>query len=452
MKIILTVCLLISFLNIHAQNSSIDTLHFGSDQYIGEVQNGKPNGKGKYYYTDGSLYDGNFKKGEYYGNGMVKWASGNSYSGEWKDSKMEGIGTKHWADGAVYTGEWKNDLCHGKGTIKYANGNSYTGDWKEDKMNGYGIMLYTDGGKYEGNWKSDEKDGNGMMTLASGYYKKGSFKNGYDDNVKYYNKTGNEVSYEEYRGNPKSGFDSVYYGKDKYIGNFENYQMNGKGIYIEDDGSKYEGDFVNGKYSGKGIKKWVSGDSYNGDWKDDKRDGIGTYTWANGETYTGSWENNTRNGEGTLKKTNGYYYTGKFKNGDAKNETYYTDKGEKTTFYLWNIEVKKLDFHTTASGIQYSTADMSEFTSKQTGLLGTFIIYSDADQFSKPHPNIFQIYGPGNINEQALFAKLVLKCNSYYKYSKYSWKPNQSQSTITKGWDLRAYTTKGNYTVDGEPY
>lgn len=441
MKLILTTTLLLLFQNIHAQKSGNDTLYFGGDKYIGEVQNGKANGKGKYYYIDGSLYEGNFKKGEYFGDGMVTWKSGSSYNGEWKDSKMEGIGTKHWADGAVYTGEWKNDLCHGKGTIKYANGDSYTGLWKEDKMNGFGTMIYTDGRRYEGNWKDDEKDGEGTVTLASGYYRKGTFKNGYDDKINYYNKIGNEVSYGEYKGNPKSGFDSVYYGKDKYIGNFANYQMHGKGTYIEEDGSKYEGDFVNGKYSGKGSKKWASGDSYDGDWKDDKRDGTGTYIWADGETYTGSWENNIRNGKGILKKANGYYYTGNFKNGNAKNETYYTDKGEKTTFYLWNIEVKKLNFHTAASGgIQNSYADMSEFTNVK----GCIIILHNNFM------NIFVVKGKTMISQSAIAAKCAaiagFKGGDNYEYE---WATEKScQAVIDKYRFKRSAECNGDFNLD----
>ena len=440
MKTLVTTILLFILTNVYAQNRLIDTLYFGGDKYIGEIENGKPNGKGKYYYAGGSLYEGNLKNGEYAGKGSIQWKNGNTYTGDWKDSKMDGFGTKKWGDGTVYTGDWKNDLCDGKGTIKYANGSSYDGDWKEDKMHGYGLRVYSDGAKYEGNWENDFREGEGKGSLASGYYRQGTFKNDDAEKVKYYNKNSTEVTFEEYRGNPKSGFDSVYYGKDKYVGYFDNYQMNGKGKYYEENGSVYEGDFVNGKYSGKGNKKWASGDKYEGDWVNDKREGTGSYTWADGETYVGNYKNNTKNGEGKLKKSNGYYYTAKFKNGDPKKATYYSDKGEEITFYLWNIEVKKLNFHNAPSSIQSSYADMSEFTNVK----GCMIILHNNFM------NIFVVKGKTMISQSVIAAKCAaiagFKGGDNYQYE---WATEKTcQAVMDKYRFKRSAECNGDFNLD----
>jgi len=104
---------------------------------------------------------------------------------------------------------------------------------------------------------------------------------------------------------------------------------------------------------------------------------------------------------------------------------------------------------TTASGIQYSTADMSEFTNKYR-LLGVMIIYSNGTDYSKPFPHYIDVYGTAMTNENAVFNILLRKLNSYYTYSKYSWKPGADTRSLTRGMDLRSYEAHGPYTTTGE--
>jgi hypothetical protein len=69
----------------------------GKDNYKGSFKKGFPDGKGKYYYSDGSFYEGNFLKGLRNGEGSYIF----SYQG--KDSIQAGI--------------WKNDKYAGKKSV-----------------------------------------------------------------------------------------------------------------------------------------------------------------------------------------------------------------------------------------------------------------------------------------------------------------------------------------------
>lgn len=45
---------------------------------------------------------------------------------------------------------------------------------------------------------------------------------------------------------------------------------------------KYEGEWEDNNMDGKGVYKWKDGRKYEGEYKMDKKQGYGTYTWADG--------------------------------------------------------------------------------------------------------------------------------------------------------------------------
>jgi hypothetical protein len=51
---------------------------------------------------------------------------------------MNGKGKYTWPDGAVYDGDWKDDIKNGEGKSTYPDGIVYEGDFKDDKKNGMG--------------------------------------------------------------------------------------------------------------------------------------------------------------------------------------------------------------------------------------------------------------------------------------------------------------------------
>jgi len=113
-------------------------------KYVGEIQDGKPNGQGTW----------NNPLGE------------NKYIGEYKDG-IRSQGTETYGDGSKYVGEFGKYNRHGEGT-----------------------MFYSDGTEYNGEWKNDEKNGQGSFTWSGGHFVVGQFKNDRPWNTKSYNKKG----------------------------------------------------------------------------------------------------------------------------------------------------------------------------------------------------------------------------------------------------------------------
>ena len=107
-------------------------------------------------------------------NGNWRWFKiGNEnkevkYIGEIENGEPNGQGTYTWSSGGKYVGEWKNGRRDGQGTFTRPSGNKYEGEWKDGKRNGQGILTFTDGKKFEGEWKNNkpwngtlyDKDGN----------------------------------------------------------------------------------------------------------------------------------------------------------------------------------------------------------------------------------------------------------------------------------------------------
>ena len=61
--------------------------------YVGELKDRKPHGKGTYIWKNGTKYEGEWKDGERYGQGRFTFTDGSKYVGEFKDGKNHGQGT-----------------------------------------------------------------------------------------------------------------------------------------------------------------------------------------------------------------------------------------------------------------------------------------------------------------------------------------------------------------------
>ena len=111
--------------------STVKTLSFKEEalwHFMGELQNGKRQGKGKILFPDGGYYEGEFKDDNYHGKGTLLV----------KDYK--------------YTGEFEEGKKKGKGKIEYFNPSKkiYEGSFIDDVQCGYGKELSEDGTYYEG--------------------------------------------------------------------------------------------------------------------------------------------------------------------------------------------------------------------------------------------------------------------------------------------------------------
>ena len=76
--------------------------------YVGEIENGLPNGQGTYTWSDGRKCVGEYKDGKPNGQGIFTDPNGTMYVGKYKDGKKHGQGTYIKPEGRKYVGEWKD--------------------------------------------------------------------------------------------------------------------------------------------------------------------------------------------------------------------------------------------------------------------------------------------------------------------------------------------------------
>ena len=112
----------------------------GNLKFVGNISEGKYQGKGNLYKDNKLLYEGNFKDGLYEGNGVLYVDENNKYEGFFKEGKYNSFG-KLYKD---------NYLC-------------FEGEFIEGKKNGHGIFYYPNKQKYfEGNFEKNEIKGEGI--------------------------------------------------------------------------------------------------------------------------------------------------------------------------------------------------------------------------------------------------------------------------------------------------
>lgn len=103
--------------------------------YVGEISNGKANGKGVALLSTGSRYEGGWKNNQKHGDGEFNWSDGARYVGEYVNDKRFGQGTYYFPDGGVYVGTWRNGLRDGEGVFTNAKGKVVArGMWRKDEL------------------------------------------------------------------------------------------------------------------------------------------------------------------------------------------------------------------------------------------------------------------------------------------------------------------------------
>lgn len=117
----------------------------GAKYYVGNWHKGKMQGTGTCYDKDGKLiYYGKFyndKPTETYPNqsvdgwtfGVINYSDGSKYVGELHNGKRDGRGLYLWVDGDMWYGPWSNDSRSGYGIYMRYNGNWFKGTWKGDE-------------------------------------------------------------------------------------------------------------------------------------------------------------------------------------------------------------------------------------------------------------------------------------------------------------------------------
>jgi len=230
---------------------SFDPIKFPSGEiYKGSWDsNKKRQGFGISISADGNtLYKGNWESDKIGDFGLFLEKNGNYYLGQIKEGKFEGKGELNIEGISKYNGEFKNDLPEGKGIFEdYENNYKYDGDWSLGKKNGRGVLEFADGTKYEGDFKNDLYDGNGIIKFNNGNVYEGEFVEGnikgkgkfvWNDGKKY------DGDYEDFM---KNGFGKFFWKEKKYYeGQWLNNKQHGQGKIVN-DGSEIEGTFRFGK-------------------------------------------------------------------------------------------------------------------------------------------------------------------------------------------------------------
>ena len=62
-------------------------------KYVGQIENGEPNGQGTFTFSDGRKYEGEWENGYRHGQGTFTSPKGDKYEGDFKDGKRHGKGT-----------------------------------------------------------------------------------------------------------------------------------------------------------------------------------------------------------------------------------------------------------------------------------------------------------------------------------------------------------------------
>jgi hypothetical protein len=94
-------------------------------EYVGERNAaGQREGRGKYVFADGDVYEGEWKANKQEGRGISRYASGGVYEGEFKAGEKDGQGTYLYASGDIEVGFYKVDIRVGEGVLWEADGRS----------------------------------------------------------------------------------------------------------------------------------------------------------------------------------------------------------------------------------------------------------------------------------------------------------------------------------------
>ena len=130
----------------------------------------------------------------------------------------------------------------------------------------------------------------------------------------------------------------------KYIGNWKNGNMNGKGVLLDENNMLiFEGTYYNNKKHGLGKLIIKNNEYYEGEFFDDKMEGNGCYHYENGDEWEGDFKNNMKNGTGIMlfHNTNDVFLY-KFENDNYMGSTQLNQQEKSYVMNLQKEEKRKL--------------------------------------------------------------------------------------------------------------
>ena len=161
------------------------SLNFNDGNYVGEVANGVPHGKGKLTKSNYDYFVGIFQNGKFIrGKARITFEDKSVYKGEIKHGRLEGNGTIYSYSKVYhfYKGEFLNGLPHGKGAMGFGSYDRCVGEFRNGEfVNGkVKYVCYAKDCTYKGTIVNKAPDGTGAFVIHIGGYRtyKGELKHG----------------------------------------------------------------------------------------------------------------------------------------------------------------------------------------------------------------------------------------------------------------------------------
>ncbi len=143
--------------------------YHNGDKYDGYWKSNKKEGPGKFYLTNGQVIVGFWSDGKYVGREQpqvvveTQTTAGSAGQTSENISALRDCNTIHcasgrgkytYSDGSVYIGDFHNGIPQGQGTCYYPNGDKYVGDWGIAGPEGQGTYYFDSGRVAEGLWSA----------------------------------------------------------------------------------------------------------------------------------------------------------------------------------------------------------------------------------------------------------------------------------------------------------
>lgn len=121
--------------------------------YLGRIQGGLPEGKGRLSLGDGSIYEGMWRYGKRSGPGTFYFKNGDIYQGSWRDDVMHGKGWLYFHMGDRWFVNFWKGKANGEGRFYSKFGDVFFGHFKDGWRHGHFLCIGTDGTRFREVWE-----------------------------------------------------------------------------------------------------------------------------------------------------------------------------------------------------------------------------------------------------------------------------------------------------------
>lgn len=365
-KISLVLSLLMMVFVATAQNSQKLLLQkdgYGTEfTYIGEVKNGKPEGKGIAIYTSGDKQYGIFKNGMANGRCIFLYANNRALVGNYVNGKPQGDIVFLRTDGSIYIGGFSNDNYSGYAKVLTQNNLFTSANYKAGKKEGKGIEVGYNGVIFDGMYANDMRNGPGLQyepkqqTLYEGIWKDDKWVGAEKTNLQsFIKRTGFKGFAETDRivASGPAGTDNllkdsclVYKtnGGELFFGTYTAGFMS-HGFHVKSDSSRYWGGWTAKGGSGYGVYGKAGNYLGVGNFKDGSLDGSAAYiNIARRTIYDGELKEGKFTGKATFINAANTVMTGEFLEGSlngAGSMTFADGIREEGTYVKGKLSVIK---------------------------------------------------------------------------------------------------------------